>query len=332
MTIDAAGPCGSCGGRGWKFLAYRRSHERSSGSAEPLPAPRKRVPCLACQCPPVPGPQATATLMDVSVPNPARMYDYLLGGKDNFAVDRAAAREILSAFPTVRRAAQANRGFLVRALWFLAAHGIRQYIDLGTGFPTPPNVHEVTRQVIPDARIAYVDYDHVVTAHNRALQATTPGVVAVHGDIRRPGEILADPDLLSVIDFAEPVAVLLVAVLHFIRPEEDPAGIVAAFRDHVAPGSYLVISHGVSDGTDPRTIDKITSAYSSSSAPVTPRTAAEITAFFEGWDLVEPGVVDVTRWRPERRTRTQGIRIAAGVGRRKCGCPVGATDARGDLA
>src|SRR6266853_1967052 len=115
MTIEAAEPCGSCGGRGWKFLNYRRSHERSSGSAELLPPPRERVACLACQRPPVPEPQAAATGIDVSVPNPARMYDYLLGGKDNYAADRAAAQEILSAFPAVRRAAQANRGFLVRA-------------------------------------------------------------------------------------------------------------------------------------------------------------------------------------------------------------------------
>jgi hypothetical protein len=250
------------------------------------------------------------------------MYDYLIGGKDNLAVDRAAAQELMSAFPDARRVARANRGFLVRALWFLAARGIRQYIDLGTGLPTSPNVHEVTRQVLSDARVVYVDNDAVVTAHNRVLSAKTPGVAAVHGDIRHPDEILGDPDLLSVIDFAKPVAVLLVAVLHFVTPQESPAGIVAAFCDRMAPGSYLVISHGVSDGTDPRTVDKITSAYKGATAPVTPRTSSEVAAFFDGCELIEPGLVDVTRWRPERRTRSQGIQIAAGVGR-KTGVPTG---------
>lgn len=253
--------------------------------------------------------------LGITAASPARIYDYFLGGKDNLAVDRAAAGDILSAFPHARIVARANRGFLVRALWFLAAHGIRQYIDLGTGFPTPPNVHEVTRQVAPDSRVAYVDNDPVVTAHNRALRATTPGIVAVHGDIRRPREILDDPDLLQVIDFTEPVAVLMVAVLHFIGPQDNPAAIVSAFRDRMAPGSYLVLSHGVSDGIGSQTAGKVASAYGDASIPVTPRTVSEVTAFFEGCDLAEPGVVDVTGWRPERHTRSRGIRVAAGVGR-----------------
>jgi hypothetical protein len=269
--------------------------------------------------PPAPGTQEMATAREAVLPSPARIYDYLIGGKDNFAVDRAAARELLSVFPDARRAARANRGFLVRALWFLAARGIRQYIDLGTGFPTSPNVHEVTRQVLPDARVAYVDNDLVVTSHNRALQATTPGVVAVHGDIRRSDEILSNPGLLSVIDFADPVAVLLVGVLHFITPREDPAAIVATFRDRLAPESYLVISHGVSDGTDPLTVEKVTRAYSGATAAVTPRTSSDVAAFFDGCELVEPGLVDVTRWRPERRTRSKGIQVAAGVGRKTDG-------------
>jgi hypothetical protein len=264
--------------------------------------------------------QEMAASADTMKPSPARMYDYLIGGKDNLAIDRAAAKELMAAFPGARRVARANRAFLVRALWFLAARGIRQYIDLGTGIPTSPNVHEVTRQVLPDARVVYVDNDAVVTAHNRALQATTPGVAAVHGDIRRPGEILAHPDLLSMIDFAQPVAVLFVAVLHFVTPQEDPTAIVAAFRDRMAPGSYLVISHGVSDGTDPLTVDKITSAYSGATAAVTPRTSSEVKAFFDGCELIEPCLVDVTRWRPERRTRSEGIHVAAGVGR-KTGSP-----------
>lgn len=263
----------------------------------------------AAQCP-----RDLAAVLRPGVPSPARIYDYLLGGKDNFAADRAAAYELLAAFPDARKVARANRGFMVRALWFLAAQGIRQYVDLGTGFPTSPNVHEVTRQVLPDARVIYADCDPTVTAHNRALHATVPGVTAIEGDLRCPQEILSHPELLGQIDFTKPVAVLMVAVLHFIRPEEDPGAIVRAFVDRMAPGGYLVISHGVSDSTPPHVLDAITTTYSGATSPVTPRTADEVATFFDGLELVSPGLVDVTRWRPERRTRAKGIQVAAGVG------------------
>jgi hypothetical protein len=179
-----------------------------------------------------------------------------------------------------------------------------------------------------------------LAAGQTRLEPSGLGVQLVHDECggnshlapgREPADILSDPDLLSVIDFAEPVAVLLVAVLHFVRPEEHPAGIVAAFRDHIAPGSYLVISHGVSDGTSPQVVDKVTSAYSAASSPVTSRTASDVEAFFEGLDLIEPGVVDVTRWRPERRTRTQGLRVAAGVGRKASGLDEEAAATRRDI-
>jgi hypothetical protein len=268
------------------------------------------------QPPPAPEQAAAWPIADMTVPSPARIYDYLLGGKDNFASDRAAARELLAAFPDARKIARANRAFVVRALWFLAGRGIRQYLDLGTGFPTSPNVHEVARQVLPAARVVYADCDPVVTMHSRVLRANEPGVAAIQGDIRQPQDILAHPDLRELIDFAQPVAVLMVAVLHFIRPEEDPAAIVAAFVGQMAPGSYLVISHGVSDSTGPQALAGITSAYSGATAQVTPRTAGEVAAFFGGLELIEPGLVDVTQWRPERRTRSHGIQIAAGVGRK----------------
>jgi S-adenosyl methyltransferase len=159
---------------------------------------------------------------DFSVPNPSRMYDYLLGGKDNFPADREAANRVIAAYPEARALARANRRFLTRAVWFLAEHGISQYIDLGTGLPTSPNVHQVARQVRPDARVVYVDNDPVVTCHGQALCATNDGVAVIDGDIRDPRSILADPELTAVIDFAEPVAILCVAVLHFIRDEENP--------------------------------------------------------------------------------------------------------------
>lgn len=252
---------------------------------------------------------------DAPVPSPARMYDCWLGGRDNRAVDRIAARKLMTATPGVQTAARANRSFLVRALWFLASQGIRQYLDLGAGFPTPPSVHEVTRQVIPDARVAYVDNDPLVTAHTRALCSAIPGVIAVEGDIRQPQQILTSPELALLIDFTRPVAVLFAAVLHFIRPEEDPAAIVAAFRDLMTPGSYLVISHGVAEAADAKAAAWVRRACGYASTPVVPRTSAEIAAWFGGLELAEPGLVDVAQWRPERTIRSRGLRIAAGVGR-----------------
>jgi len=252
--------------------------------------------------------------VDFSIPSPARVYDCYLGGKNNFPADRAVAARVLAAFPQARQLALANRGFLVRAVRFLAERGISQFVDLGTGLPTSPNVHEVARQVIPGARVVYVDNDPVVTTHSRALRATNDGVIAIEGDIRQPGEILADPELTALIDFSQPVAILLIAVLHFIRPEEDSAGIVAAFAARMAPGSCLAISHATSDGADPGVLARIADAYASATAPVAPRPAAEIEAFFGGFELAAPGLADVSRWRPDRRARPTSIRVLAGVG------------------
>jgi S-adenosyl methyltransferase len=254
------------------------------------------------------------------VAHPARVYDFWLGGKDNLAADRAAGEKVMAVFPEARKLARANRGFLVRAVRYLSERGVSQFIDLGTGFPTRPNVHEVARLAVPGARVLYVDNDPVVTAHNRALRATMPGVEAINGDIRCPQEVLAAPELLTLIDFSKPVAVLFVAVLHFIRPEEDPGQIVAAFRDRMAPGSFLVISHGVSDGTDPRTVAQIADAYRhAASASITPRTAGEVAAWFGGFEMIPPGLTDVTRWFPGKPARPGPVRMAAGVGRKAGG-------------
>lgn len=253
---------------------------------------------------------------DFSVPNPARMYDYFLGGKDNFPADREAANRVIAAYPEARTLARANRRFLTRAVWFLAEHGISQYIDLGAGLPTSPNVHQVARQVRPDARVVYVDNDPVVTCHGRALRATNDGVAAIDGDIRDPRSILADPELTAVIDFAAPVAILCVAVLHFIRDEENPGEIVAGLRGQMAAGSYLVISHAASDGADEQVLAGIDEAYQDATAPAVPRTVAQISELFAGLELAEPGLVDVSHWRPQVRSRPTKIRILAGVGRK----------------
>jgi hypothetical protein len=261
-------------------------------------------------------PGGARVVPDFSVPSPARMYDYWLGGKDNFPADREAAQQVIAACPEVRRLARANRRFLTRAVWFMAAHGIRQYIDLGTGMPTSPNVHEVARQAIPDARVVYVDNDPVVTVHSQALRVTNDGVIAIGGDIRCPQDILSHPELADLIDFAEPVGILFISVLHFISPDQDLAGIVAAFRWRMAAGSYLAISHAATDGADPGVLAEIAQVYQEATSPAVPRPACQIQELFTGLDLVEPGLVDVSQWRPDIRARATRLRVLGGVGRK----------------
>ena len=193
----------------------------------------------------------TSPGFDPSVPSPARMYDYYLGGKDNFPADREAAEQALSVVPFGREVARANRQFLARAVTFMARDGIGQFIDLGTGLPTRPNVHEVARSIQPDARVLYVDNDPMVCSHARALLATNDGVAAIQGDIRTPQAILNDPVTRTMIDFTRPVGVLFVAVLHFLTDDDQPWEQVAAFRWRMASGSMLAVSHITSDGTPP---------------------------------------------------------------------------------
>ncbi len=251
---------------------------------------------------------------DAVRPNVARMYDYFLGGKDNFAVDRAAAERAVVAFPDMRNIVRSNRGFMVRAVRTVAREGMRQFVDLGAGIPTSPNVHEVARAVHPDARVAYVDLDPVVAAHTRALRAVDPGVIAVERDLRDPDAVLADPKLGALIDFDQPVALLLVAVLHFISLEEAP-GIVARYREALAPGSCLVLSAACSDGTPAEAIKQNEAVYANASAAFVFRTSAQIGELFGDFALLEPGLVDMTRW------RAQGVHNSAtglcGVGRKR---------------
>ena len=226
------------------------------------------------------------------------MYDYYLGGKDNLAVDREAAEKALSVVPDGRRIAWANRRFLVRAVKFLARHGIDQFIDLGTGIPTSPNVHETARAIHESARVVYVDNDPIVTVHNTALLASAgDGIAAIRGDIRYPLNIIGNHALRQIIDFKRPVGILLAAVLHFVIDEEDPYRAVAVFRDWVPPGSYVVISHITSDGTDQKVIATIQEAYRQASAPAVFRDRSQIDRFFADFELVEPGLVEVNDWR-----------------------------------
>ena len=240
--------------------------------------------------------------VDVTRPSIARIYDYLLNGKDNFAIDRAAAEKLMESRLDPRRLSMANRGFLRRAVGFLARQGVAQYLDLGSGLPTSPSVHEVARNTIPEARVVYVDHDPIVVAHNDALLATRDGVITIRGDIRDPDSILTHQALAGCLDFSQPVAVLVLSVLHFINHQEDAAGIIAKFRPHLAPGSYLAISVGTSEGADPDMLAEATQTYAGARMPFTLRSRAQILDLFDGFDLVEPGLVSLPEWRPEFNT------------------------------
>jgi SAM-dependent methyltransferase len=247
---------------------------------------------------------------DVSVASPARMYDYWLGGKDNFGADREAAEKVIVAHPEQRVLVRANRDFLVRAVRYLAEQGIDQFLDLGAGIPTSPNVHEVARSVRPDARIVYVDNDPVVFAHSRALRATDSKIACVRADIGRPEDILADPALTGLIDFERPFGLLAIAVFHFVPNAET---VMDRLRRMMRPGSFVAISAGTTEGLTPTQIQAIKDAYTRSTAPAVIRSRAEIERLFDGFELVEPGLVHVAKWRADG-PETQG-RLLAGVGR-----------------
>ena len=248
---------------------------------------------------------------DTSVAHPARIYDYFLGGKDNFPADKAAAEQVLAVVPETRVGARENRAFLQRAVRFLAAEaGIRQFLDIGTGLPTQGNVHEVA----PEARVVYVDNDPIVHIHATALLGG-PDTASLLADLRAPEEILDHPETQRLIDFDRPLGLLLVAVLHFIRDQEDPAGIVARLVGAIAPGSYVVVSHATGDLVPPDIGSKATKAYDRASAPLVLRTQAEIERLFDGLELIEPGVVQLCRWRPDGDLPT-GNGLLGGVARK----------------
>jgi S-adenosyl methyltransferase len=236
------------------------------------------------------------------IPSPARIYDYLLGGKDNYPADRQAGDEILSRLPNSRQAARWNRAFLQRAVRFLVREaGIRQLIDIGTGLPSAGNVHEVSREDDIPVRIVYVDNDPVVLAHGRDMLHGVPDTVILEHDLRAPGKILADPALRRLIDFREPVGILLVAVLHFIADDDDPAGIIAELLEPFPAGSYLVLSHGTQDAV-PEVSETARNVYDEATAQGHIRRRDEVLALVRGLDLIEPGMVWVPQWHREPGT------------------------------
>ncbi|HKB30353.1 MAG TPA: SAM-dependent methyltransferase [Streptosporangiaceae bacterium] len=236
--------------------------------------------------------------IDTGVAHIARVYNYWLGGADNYAADRAGAEEVIAAFPNIRVSVRAQRAFLGRAVNYLAAEaGIRQFLDIGTGLPSANNTHEVAQRVAPECRIVYVDNDPIVLAHARALLGgTREGATAyVDADLRDTGEILKAA--ASVLDFAAPVAVMLVGILHCIPDRDDPYGIVAELLAGVPSGSYLVIAHPAKDINTGQVAEATARLNRLMAEEVTMRTHSEVCAFFEGLDMVEPGVAQLHRWR-----------------------------------
>ncbi len=242
--------------------------------------------------------------IDTTTANVARIYDYWLGGKDNFEADRVAAEKVLTQMPGQRRSAVENRRFLRRAVRFLTAEaGIDQFLDIGVGLPTQGAVHEVAHEINPRSHVAYVDYDPVVVAHGNALLATPDQSVVVQADIRRPDELLANPVIRGHLDFGRPVAILLLAIMHFVTDEDDPAAVAAALRDALAPGSYLVLTTICQELLpDKEAAARAKDVYQKAGQPIKARSAAEIRGFFGDFELVEPGLVPKHAWRPETGT------------------------------
>ncbi|MFD4558221.1 SAM-dependent methyltransferase [Streptomyces sp. NPDC058469] len=255
--------------------------------------------------------------VDTSKPQSARMYDYFLGGKDNYPVDWAAAEKVISLFPAVKQMARVNRDFMHRASRLLAERGIRQFLDIGTGIPTRPNLHQVVQAINPSARVVYADNDPIVLRHAEALLHSTPegSTAYIQADAREPGKILAAAK--EHLDFEQPIALSLVALLHLVADEDDPRGIVGELLNSLTPGSYIALSHATGD-FDPETWERVVEVYRKGGTPAQVRSRGEFTSFFEGLELVAPGIELAARWHPEpgeQHSETDQIPLYVGVAR-----------------
>jgi len=239
--------------------------------------------------------------IDIARPSTARIYDYHLGGSHNFDADRRVAEQIVQIMPDLPQILRANRAFLRRAVRFLLEAGVRQFLDLGSGIPTVGNVHEIAQQADPDARVVYVDVDPAAVAHANLMLAGNDNAAAVRADLRDVPRVLAAPQVRRLIDFKQPVGLLMVAVLHFVPDSDDPAGIVARYRDMLPSGSYLVLSHAAASENEgaPAGADEATAAFSRSVTETTLRTRSQVAAMFDGWHLIQPGVTYVVQWYPD---------------------------------
>ena len=259
---------------------------------------------------------------DITVAHPARMYNYYLGGTTHFAADRKTANNVLAVLPEGRDMAIANRGFLGRVVRFLASQGISQLLDVGIGLPWPGSPSEILHAIDPSSHVVYVDNDPIVVAHARALLRDGGPMDVVHGDLREPEKLLAHPVIAATLDFSRPMAILLVAVLHFIRDQEEPERIVQTLKDTMPPGSYLAVSHGTQDFNPERAAAAVR-GYDMAATPFVLRSRERVESFFGGLDMVEPGVVQLPYWRPDGSVEggVEGddpskIWLYAGVGRK----------------
>jgi hypothetical protein len=253
--------------------------------------------------------------VDLDRPSVARIYDYYLGGAHNFAVDRAVGEQAIRIVPELPDVLRANRAFLRRAVRFMMARGIRQFLDLGSGIPTVGNVHEVAHAVDPRATVVYVDHDAVAVAHSRSLLDSTATAAAVQADLTDPDLVLKHTEVEDLLDFDRPVGILLVAVLHFVPDAQDPGEVIRSYRRRMAPGSMLALSHGIHQDDDASR--RMHALYSRSTCPLTARSKAQVEDLLDGFDVVEPGVVDVALWRNDEEAQhaTRSLAVAA-VGRR----------------
>jgi SAM-dependent methyltransferase len=258
--------------------------------------------------------------IDISVPSVSRIYDYYLGGSHNFEVDRDAARRAMEFMPGLPKIMQANRAFMRRAVRFAIDEGVTQFLDIGSGIPTFGNVHEVAQTVSPGAHVVYVDHDPVAVAHSQAVLQGNENADVVAADLRKPREILASPQVQRLIDLNRPVALLLVAILHFVEDADDPYSAVAELRDALAPGSLLVLTHASYEGIPlpPERAEGTVDVYKSIRSPLIMRSREDIARFFEGYDMVEPGLVPMPNWRPDTASEEEdpySYSGFAGVGR-----------------
>lgn len=258
--------------------------------------------------------------IDISVPSVSRIYDFYLGGSHNFEADREAARRAMEFMPGLPKIMQANRAFMRRAVRFAAAEGITQFLDIGSGIPTFGSVHEVAQAVSPEARVMYVDHDPVAVAHSQAVLAGNEHTDVLAADLRKPREILGSPQMQGLIDQNRPVALLLVAILHFVEDTDDPYAAVAELRDALAPGSLLVLTHASYEGIPlpPERAEGTVDVYKDIRNPLVMRSREAIARFFEGYDMVEPGLVPMPHWRPDTALEDEdpyAFSGFAGVGR-----------------
>lgn len=239
------------------------------------------------------------TSVNVDKPSAARMYDYLLGGSHNFAVDREFLDKLLTIQPNTKRWAIMNRAFMRRAVLFMLDQGIRQFLDLGSGIPTVGNVHEIAQAVDPEARVVYVDNEHVAVAHGQLLLEANENAVIVQADITKPGLVLNDPVTQRLIDFSRPVGLLAVTIGHYILDDQNPSAVFAAYRDALPTGSYLALTHVTNDFDRDRTEELTDEMTKNSQNKAQARSKEEIRSFFGEYELVDPGLVTTSQWRPD---------------------------------